>query len=85
MGARHFAFLIWLLAASASSLTASESPNIVFLLADDLGWSDTTPYGSEFYETPNIERLAARGMRFTQAYAASPLCSPTRASILTGQ
>ncbi|GIW89847.1 MAG: hypothetical protein KatS3mg109_0279 [Pirellulaceae bacterium] len=60
-------------------------PNVVFILADDLGWADTTLYGhTRFYETPNIERLAKRGMTFTRAYAASPLCSPTRASILTG-
>lgn len=60
--------------------------NIVFILADDLGWSDTTLYGNtRFYETPNLERLAKRGMLFTRAYSASPLCSPTRASILTGQ
>lgn len=60
--------------------------NLVFILADDLGWSDTTLYGTtKLYETPNIDRLARRGMRFTQAYAANPLCSPTRASILTGQ
>lgn len=60
--------------------------NVIFILADDLGWSDTSLYGmTHFYETPNIERLAARGMTFTRAYAASPLCSPTRASILTGQ
>ncbi|MBT3286273.1 MAG: sulfatase [Victivallales bacterium] len=60
-------------------------PNLVFILADDLGWMDTGVYGSTFYETPNIDALAGRGMRFTQAYAANPLCSPTRASILTGQ
>lgn len=60
-------------------------PNLVFVLADDLGWKDTTINGSTFYHTPNLERLAARGMRFTQAYTANPLCSPTRASILTGQ
>ena len=60
--------------------------NVIFILADDLGWSDTSLYGTtDFYETPNIERLAARGMTFSRAYAASPLCSPTRASILTGQ
>lgn len=59
-------------------------PNIVFILADDLGWRDTSLYGSTFYETPNIERLARRGMRFNQAYAAAPICSPTRASIMTG-
>ena len=71
------------------SLGAAEAkatkPNIVFILADDLGWSDTTLYGTtKFLETPNIERLAKRGMRFTNAYAANPLCSPTRASIMTG-
>ena len=60
-------------------------PNIVFVLLDDLGWMDLGCYGSEFYETPNIDRLAAQGMRFTDAYAASPVCSPTRASILTGK
>ena len=59
--------------------------NVVFILADDLGWSDTTLYGTtKFYQTPNLERLAQRGMTFRRAYAASPLCSPTRASILTG-
>jgi arylsulfatase A-like enzyme len=58
----------------------------LFILADDLGYSDTTLYGTTwFYETPNIERLASRGMRFRNAYAASPICSATRASILTGQ
>lgn len=60
-------------------------PNIVFFLIDDLGWTDTGIYGSTFYETPNIDALAASGMRFTDAYAASPVCSPTRASILTGK
>ncbi|MDP4625322.1 MAG: sulfatase [Akkermansiaceae bacterium] len=60
--------------------------NIVFILADDLGWSDTTLYGTtEFYQTPHLERLAKRGMVFSRAYSASPLCSPTRASLLTGQ
>jgi arylsulfatase A-like enzyme len=60
-------------------------PNIVFILADDLGWSDTTLYGmTRFYQTPNLERLAKGGMTFTQAYSASPLCSPTRSAILTG-
>ncbi len=60
-------------------------PNVVFFLVDDMGWMDTSVYGSEYYETPNIERLAARGMTFTNAYSANPLCSPTRASLLTGQ
>lgn len=60
-------------------------PNFVFLLIDDLGWTDTGRYGSTFYETPHIDRLADAGMRFTDAYASSPVCSPTRASILTGK
>jgi arylsulfatase A-like enzyme len=60
-------------------------PNVLFILADDMGWRDSAVYGSTFYETPNVDRLARRGMRFTSAYAANPLCSPTRASILTGQ
>jgi arylsulfatase A-like enzyme len=59
--------------------------NVVFFLIDDLGWRDVSCYGSKYYETPDIDRLAAEGMRFTQAYAASPVCSPTRASILTGK
>jgi arylsulfatase A len=60
-------------------------PNIVFILADDLGWTDLGCFGSSFYQTPNIDRLAQQGIRFTSAYAACPVCSPTRASILTGK
>jgi arylsulfatase A-like enzyme len=62
----------------------SRRPNIVFILADDLGWRDTSLYGSKYYESPNVDRLATLGMRFSQAYAAAPICSPTRASIMTG-
>jgi len=72
------------LGTSLADATSSKL-NLIFILADDLGWSDTTLYGTtKLYETPNLERLAARGMTFNRAYAASPLCSPTRASILTG-
>lgn len=71
-------------ASSAVSATADQPMNVLFILADDFGWMDTGVYGSKFYETPNIDRLAARGILFTDAYAANPLCSPTRASILTG-
>lgn len=64
---------------------STDKPNVLFILADDLGWSDTTLYGTtKLYQTPNLERLAARGMTFTRAYSASPLCSPTRSAILTG-
>ena len=62
-----------------------QPPNVVFLLADDLGWADTALYGSDLHETPNIDRLARESLRFTNAYAASPVCTPTRASIMTGK
>lgn len=63
----------------------SSSPNIVFILADDLGWADLPAYGNTFNEAPHIDKLAAEGVRFTNAYAACPVCSPTRASIQSGQ
>ncbi len=63
---------------------AAAKPNVVLFLVDDMGWMDTAVNGSTYYATPNMERLAQRGMRFTDAYA-HPLCSPTRASLLTGQ
>jgi arylsulfatase A-like enzyme len=59
--------------------------NVVFILADDLGGRDLGCYGSDYYETPNLDRLAGEGMRFTQAYTAHPVCSPTRASVLSGR
>lgn len=62
-----------------------ERPNIILLLADDLGWTGLGSFGSDFYETPNLDALAARGVKFTNAYAACTVCSPTRASIMTGQ
>jgi arylsulfatase A-like enzyme len=63
----------------------TKRPNFVFILMDDMGWKDLVCYGSEFYETPNLDRLAAESMRFTDAYAACPVCSPTRASVLSGK
>ena len=62
-----------------------ERPNVLFILVDDLGWTDLGYSGSTFYDTPNIDRLASSGMVFTQAYAACPVCSPTRASIMAGK
>ncbi|MBF0245497.1 MAG: sulfatase, partial [Planctomycetes bacterium] len=63
----------------------SNKPNIIFILMDDLGWRDLACCGSDFYETPNLDRLASKGMRFTQAYAACPVCSPSRASVMSGK
>jgi arylsulfatase A-like enzyme len=73
-----------LLPASAIRAEAAR-PNVVFFLVDDLGWRDLGCYGSEFYETPNIDRFAEQSVKFTQAYAACHVCSPTRASIMTGK
>ncbi len=70
---------------SLAAASENRKPNFVFFLIDDMGWKDAGCYGSSFYETPNIDRLAAQGTRFTDAYAACPVCSPTRVSIMTGK
>src|ERR1700742_2345063 len=84
---RTFISVLFLLSIPVSLHAAPHSAklNVVLILADDLGWKDLGCYGSPFYETPNLDRLASEGMRFTQAYAACPVCSPTRASIMTGK
>ena len=64
---------------------SSKRPNIILFLIDDLGWNDIACYGSKFYETPHLDKMAKEGFRFTDAYAANPVCSPTRASILLGK
>ena len=64
---------------------AEKKPNVIFILIDDFGYTDLGCYGSKFYETPNIDRLASQSIKFTDAYAACPVCSPTRASIMTGK
>ena len=75
-----------LLAPLASVHAAEPSkPNIVVVLADDLGWGDTSPYGNTEIKTPNLARLAAQGVRFTQFYSACGVCSPSRSAILTGR
>ena len=74
-----------IVSAFCSSLVGAERPNVLLIVADDLGWADLNCYGSSFHETPHLDRLASSGTRFEQAYAASPVCSPTRASILTGK
>jgi len=60
-------------------------PNVILILLDDMGQRDLSCYGSTFYETPNIDALAEEGMQFTNAYAACPVCSPSRASIMSGK
>lgn len=73
-------------AGSTRLLDAASKPlNILFILTDDLGWHDTQPYGNTFIDTPNLTKFASESARFTNAYAACPVCSPTRASIMTGK
>ncbi|MDX1985034.1 MAG: sulfatase-like hydrolase/transferase, partial [Bryobacteraceae bacterium] len=71
--------------AAAAFLPPKPPANIVLILADDLGWAEPGCYGNRFNETPNLDRLAAEGVRFTDAYAAAPVCSPTRVSLMTGR
>ena len=86
---REFKLLILLsivlFACNDTKKKAEIKPNVVFILIDDLGYKDLGCYGSSFYKTPNIDQLAQKGIRFTNAYTASAKCSPTRASILTGK
>ena len=80
--------LLWLIALACPLRGApaeASRPNVIVILLDDFGWSDLACYGSKYYQTPNIDRLAAGGMRFTDAYAACPVCSPTRAALMTGK
>ncbi|MDP0491116.1 MAG: sulfatase [Verrucomicrobiota bacterium JB023] len=80
------AFGLMAVMALAASLPAEQTkPNIVVIMADDLGWKDLHCYGNERLDTPALDKLAAEGMRFTDAYAAAPVCSPTRAAMMTGQ
>jgi len=74
-----------LLALAATFASAAEKPNIVFILADDLGLGDVGPYGQEKIKTPNIDRLAAEGMKFTRFYAGAPVCAPSRCTLMTGR
>src|SRR5262249_21357845 len=79
--------LFFLLLSPFSLLLAAPAarPNVILFLADDLGWRDLACYGSGFYETPNLDKFAKQSVRFTDAYAACHVCSPTRASIITGK
>ncbi len=85
--------LLFLLGTSCSTLAQKrvqqnktvKKPNVIFILVDDMGWKDLGVYGSTFYESPNIDKLASQGMQFMDAYASSPVCSPSRSSIMTGQ
>jgi arylsulfatase A len=80
-------FLLSALFSALSPLVCAQEapPNIILMLIDDMGWTDLGCYGSKYYETPHIDQLAKDGMKFTQAYSACTVCSPTRAAVLTGK
>lgn len=79
------ATLAALLPARLAHASEPARPNVVLIVADDLGWADLGCYGSTYHKTPHLDRLASEGVRFTQAYAAAPICSPTRAALMTGK
>ncbi|MDZ4686060.1 MAG: sulfatase [Planctomycetaceae bacterium] len=76
---------LWLAGPGANTAESASPPNVVFILADDLGYTDLACYGSGYYETPHIDRLAREGMRFTDGYTCGPNCQPTRAALMSGQ
>ena len=87
----HALFFIWIALLlgcnkySDESKTSNEKPNIVFIFADDLGYGDLSCFGADDINTPNIDGLAKEGIKFTEFYSASPVCSPSRAGLLTGR
>jgi arylsulfatase A-like enzyme len=81
----HFLALAAMVALAAGAATAAPRPNVVLILADDLGWTDLGCYGSDLYQSPHIDQLAKDGMRFTANYSACTVCSPTRAALLAGK
>ena len=80
-----FAFCLFVVLFLSMERSFGAPLNVVVILVDDLGWTDLSCYGSTYYETPNIDRLARDGIRFTNSYASSAVCSPTRAAVLTGR
>lgn len=78
-------FILPFTSATFAADPAARKPNVIFILADDLGWTDVAAYGSKYHETPNLDRLAAEGMRFTSGYSCGPNCTPTRAALMSGQ
>ncbi|MBR2168931.1 MAG: sulfatase-like hydrolase/transferase, partial [Alistipes sp.] len=70
---------------ACTGITDADKPNIIYIMCDDLGWGDVGCYGQQLIETPHLDQMAREGMRFTQAYAGSPVSAPSRASFMTGQ
>lgn len=81
----RLALIVLAFASLASAADTAQLPNVIIILADDLGWADVGCYGADLHETPNLDRLARQSLRFTNAYAGSSVCSPTRAALMTGK
>ncbi|TMI75152.1 MAG: twin-arginine translocation pathway signal protein, partial [Bacteroidetes bacterium] len=77
--------LLCLFSFSFITVSAQTRPNIIYMMADDLGYADLSSYGRKDYKTPNLDELASQGTRFISAYSGGPLCTPTRASLMTGR
>ena len=77
-------YLFLILVTLISYIAFAQKPNVVFIMVDDMGYGDLGAYGQKLIETPNLDQLAASGMRFTQFYAGTSVCAPSRASLLTG-
>src|SRR5436190_14023197 len=83
---KHRSLVTFFIAMIGANFAVAETrPNIVLIVADDLGAHDLGCYGADLHETPHLDRLAESGVRFTQAYAPAPVCTPTRAAIMTGK
>ncbi len=82
---KRFLPLLAPLLAALATATAADRPNIIFILADDLGYGDLGCYGQQLIQTPNLDRMAAEGLRFTHFYAGAPVCAPSRAVLMTGR
>ena len=83
--ALRWIFVLLFAPVAASSAAGADRPNVIFILADDLGYADVGCYGQQKIRTPHIDRLASEGMRFTHFYAGSPVCGPSRSVLMTGQ
>ncbi|TLV02300.1 sulfatase [Dyadobacter luticola] len=82
---KYIALILTFLLTITEQAQKPERPNVLFILVDDWGWTDLSSAGSKYYETPNIDRLASQGLKFTQAYSVGPNCAPSRASLMTGK
>jgi arylsulfatase A-like enzyme len=82
---RHFSAALYIVVLLFGTPSLAQPPNIIYIMTDDMGYPDLSCYGQTTYTTPNIDKLASQGMKFMNAYAAAPLCTPTRTAFMTGR